>query len=85
MLTRQNARTSEGGIPCPECGSSSGVTDSRPVAAMPIIGKPAIRRRRACMKCDHRWTTYETAESDLSRIKREAAKQLIAAALGQID
>lgn len=44
------------GVPCPACGDrASGVQDSRPNGA-------AIRRRRRCRACDHRFTTYETAE-----------------------
>lgn len=40
---------------CPQCGSDSNkVTDSRASA-----GGKAIRRRRHCLSCPHRWTTYE--------------------------
>lgn len=42
------------GLPCPACGSTSHhTTDSRPTQG-------AIRRRRACESCGHRWSTYET-------------------------
>ncbi|PZC49972.1 MAG: transcriptional repressor NrdR [Chloroflexi bacterium] len=38
---------------CPHCGSSeTNVIDSRP-------SKDAIRRRRTCSGCEHRFTTYE--------------------------
>jgi transcriptional regulator NrdR family protein len=42
------------GITCPRCGDGhTRVTDSRPHQ------HDAIRRRRACLRCDHRFTTYE--------------------------
>lgn len=37
---------------CPKCGGSSKVKDSRP-------GPDGLRRRRRCLDCDFRWTTYE--------------------------
>jgi transcriptional repressor NrdR len=43
----------DGGLPCPACaGQDSVVLDSR-------AAHQAIRRRRRCVKCGHRWTTYE--------------------------
>lgn len=40
---------------CPKCLSkNTGVIDSRPVAK----GR-STRRRRACFKCKHRWSTIE--------------------------
>jgi transcriptional regulator NrdR family protein len=47
-------------IPCPKCGHKSDgyghVVDSRQA------GKLAHRRRRACLQCGHRYTTYERIE-----------------------
>lgn len=40
---------------CPLCGSGTNVLDSRPTS-------DGIRRRRACDKCQHRFTTYEQQE-----------------------
>ena len=41
---------------CPECGCPENfVPDSRPV-------QNGIRRRRECIECGHRWTTYEYAK-----------------------
>ncbi|MCL1831903.1 MAG: transcriptional regulator NrdR [Oscillospiraceae bacterium] len=41
---------------CPECGfNDSKVIDSRPAESK-------IRRRRECLKCNQRFTTYETIE-----------------------
>jgi len=37
---------------CPKCGSGSVVKDSRQIN----VGN---RRRRACKKCEYRWSTYE--------------------------
>lgn len=39
-------------IKCPVCGAGSVVTDSR------VTGQ-ATRRRRKCVSCGERWTTYE--------------------------
>lgn len=44
---------SSNGIHCPKCGSTkSFVVDSRGAFEM-------IRRRRVCVSCEHRYTTYE--------------------------
>lgn len=37
---------------CAKCKGDSSVKDSRPAAEY-------IRRRRECLKCGERWTTYE--------------------------
>ena len=38
---------------CPQCqATKSEVTDSRP-------NRAGLRRRRKCVACGHRWTTYE--------------------------
>lgn len=51
---------------CPACGSSEiRVIDSRPAE-----GGAAIRRRRECEICDHRFTTYERLEPQLMVMKR---------------
>ena len=43
---------------CPYCGfSESKVVDSRPA------DEGSIRRRRECLQCERRFTTYETVES----------------------
>lgn len=47
-----------GGVRCPMCGGGTSVTDSRPVE-----GGKMIRRRRQCMECQHRITTFERALS----------------------
>jgi transcriptional repressor NrdR len=42
---------------CPHCGyKDSKVTDSRSVAA-------GVRRRRQCLKCDQRFSTYESVQT----------------------
>ena len=47
-------------IECPWCGGASKTTDSRP---RDVWGAPTVRRRRACQKCDNRWTTFEVSIS----------------------
>lgn len=57
------------GLRCPECGHGhSWVIDSRESV------EESIRRRRACDKCGHRFTTYERTEpviDTLAEAKRE--------------
>lgn len=58
---------------CPFCGADdSKVVDSRLSAE-----GDAIRRRRSCVECSERFTTYETAELTLPRlIKRDQSRSL---------
>lgn len=42
---------------CPKCGSRSEVIDSRET-------ENSIRRRRGCIKCSSRWTTFEMSAGD---------------------
>lgn len=58
---------------CPKCGGDTGVVDTRPTA------NNTIRRRRTCIACGHRLTTFETIAdsnpgSDAERMLRQAAK-----------
>ena len=56
---------------CPYCGfSESKVVDSRPAD----VG--SIRRRRECLQCERRFTTYETVESlPMVVIKKDGSRQ----------
>jgi len=56
---------------CPKCGSSdSKVMESRDAA-------DAIRRRRECLKCGHRFSTYERIEKmNLAVVKRSGSREL---------
>ena len=56
---------------CPQCGSAdTGVIDSRP-------SKDAIRRRRTCASCEHRFTTYERiAELEPAVVKRDERREV---------
>ena len=55
---------------CPFCGyQESKVVDSRPA-------EESIRRRRECLACQKRFTTYETVESlPIIVVKRDGARQ----------
>ena len=57
---------------CPYCGfSESKVIDSRPTDE-----STSIRRRRECLKCQKRFTTYEKLETiSLVVIKRDMSRQ----------
>ncbi len=57
---------------CPYCGfGESKVIDSRPTDET-----SAIRRRRECLKCNKRFTTYEKLESlSLVVIKKDQSRQ----------
>jgi len=57
---------------CPKCkGVEDRVIDSRPVSHF-----TGIRRRRVCLQCEHRFTTYEQIErADLRVIKRDGRSE----------
>ena len=58
---------------CPNCGyTESKVTDSRPTYEY-----TSIRRRRECLSCQRRFTTYEIVESiPITVVKKDGTKQL---------
>ena len=57
---------------CPFCGySESKVVDSRPADE-----NSSIRRRRECLSCQKRFTTYETVESlPIIVVKKDGSRQ----------
>lgn len=60
---------------CPFCGSNlSKVVDKRAVS-----GRDEIRRRRQCLKCDRRYTTYEiVAALEITVIKKSGRREAFA-------
>ena len=56
---------------CPYCGyKESKVVDSRPA------DESSIRRRRECLSCERRFTTYETVETmPVAVVKRDGTRQ----------
>lgn len=59
------------GFRCPVCSAQTAVADTRP-------NRLGIRRRRACLSCGHRFTTYETAHEQST-----AADPALVALLGR--
>ena len=57
---------------CPQCGyEESKVIDSRPMDE-----NQSIKRRRECLKCQARFTTYETIETaQLIVVKKDGSRQ----------
>lgn len=56
---------------CPICQADSKVADSRPAD-----GGSAVRRRRECVECGHRFTTYERREpARLAVSKRDGSRE----------
>ena len=54
---------------CPYCGhSETKVTDKRD-------SEGVTRRRRECLKCEKRFTTYERVEFDLTVVKKDGRRQ----------
>jgi transcriptional regulator NrdR family protein len=45
-------------IKCPTCQHG----ESKTVDGRPRANGTVFRRRRQCLKCGHRWTTFETAQ-----------------------
>ncbi len=60
------------GLRCPRCGSTeTQVKDSRPAE-----GNAAIRRRRECLACGERFTTFERAQAKpLTVVKNDGRRQ----------
>ena len=58
---------------CPGCGyTESKVIDSRPVAE-----RNSIRRRRECLSCQKRFTTFEIIETvEIIVVKKNGAKEM---------
>ena len=57
---------------CPFCG----YTESKVIDSRPTDGSTTIRRRRECLECQNRFTTYETIERmPLVVVKRDGFRQ----------
>ena len=56
---------------CPKCS----YTEDKVVDSRSAHNGRAIRRRRECLGCGHRFTTYETIESPLQVIKRDGSRE----------
>ena len=57
---------------CPYCG----FTESKVIDSRPTEESSAIRRRRECLKCQKRFTTYEKLEAiSLVVIKKDQSRQ----------
>lgn len=51
---------------CPSCGGDSYVTDTR----LP-------RRRRVCVACQHRWTTYEVTLEEYAKLPQRRVRNVV--------
>lgn len=57
---------------CPKCQE----VDTKVVESRDVGGGESIRRRRQCLKCDFRFTTYERMErAHLTVVKRDGTRQ----------
>ncbi len=57
---------------CPFCGSS----EEKVVESRATLDDTAIRRRRECLKCEKRYTTYERIESvELMVVKHDGRRE----------
>ena len=58
---------------CPSCQN----TDSRVLESRAADGGRSVRRRRECLNCDFRFTTYERVETvPITVIKRDGCREL---------
>ncbi len=58
---------------CPTCGCS----DSKVIDSRPVEDGNSIKRRRECLECQRRFTTYEVIEaSQIFVIKKNGTKEL---------
>lgn len=69
------ARVLSGRMRCPHCAHD----DTKVVDSRPAEGQAAIRRRRECVACGERFTTYERVEPVLMVRKRDGSLQPFAA------
>ena len=59
---------------CPSCQN----TDSRVLESRSADSGRSVRRRRECLNCDFRFTTYERVETTpINVLKRSGAKELV--------
>lgn len=78
MKTRKIAQTT-----CPECGhSTSKITDSRPTK---FAGEMTVKRRRKCLSCEERFTTYEVSESILRTFRQRVTEENIVSILEALE
>jgi transcriptional repressor NrdR len=56
---------------CPKCS----YTEDKVVDSRSAHNGRAIRRRRECLGCSYRFTTYETIEAPLQVIKRDGSRE----------
>lgn len=56
---------------CPKCGKD---TRDQVVNSRPVEKSEGVRRRRECLFCLERWTTYEYSIQDHEMISAELAK-----------
>lgn len=58
---------------CPQCQQS----ESKVIESRDVAGGESIRRRRECLHCQHRYTTYERLERPaITVIKKDGTRQL---------
>jgi transcriptional regulator NrdR family protein len=70
-------------IVCPECGAAdTAVKDTRPTSWGACS---VIRRRRLCVQCRIRFTTYELIAGDLEKLAGVDQPAAVADALAEID
>ena len=63
---------------CPICGGETKVIDSRPFYG-------AIKRRRECLCCSHRFTTEELGKEDIVRLLSILNNNEFNGALGDLE
>lgn len=57
---------------CPACG----YTENKVIDTRPVDDDKSVRRRRECLKCQFRFTTYETIETiPLMVVKRDNSRE----------
>lgn len=65
----------DGGMTCPKCGGETGVYETRPTTFN------RFRRRRKCLDCGFRFTTYEEAKN--KELDAEAIREKWIAAINK--
>jgi transcriptional regulator NrdR family protein len=71
-MLAEPSRAAHCGFGCPQCGAlGTRVIDTRPLARHTVL-----RRRRLCVSCEWRFTTYERETTAIDLIVNEARAQM---------
>jgi transcriptional repressor NrdR len=66
---------------CPKCGGQ----DDKVIDSRSSKEGATIRRRRECLACEHRFTTYEQIEHDPLMVVKRDGRRIVAPSLEDLE